>query len=549
VTTRSPSADPGSPITLGELEHWSAVQRVVSIILLGAAVASALAAAFGWMSRGVGYALGVVFAVAGLFVRFGRETLADRTPKQALWMSSAVVGVAVIVGGLYWYFRPQPSNVVVLDGDLNIAVLPFEVEGTAADDDFGTTFADGVADALGARTGTALEGTGIRHDVRAMDVPLDLSQPPDDLAVRGEAIAAEAKADFVLTGLITSDELGPVIRPQLFVAPDRVPDAPELAGWYAGGEDVPADVDLGTNLQSQGRAYQDLRDAMGTLVDVGLALEDLSAGRAEGAAERLDGVIMGGDFHLVPRELALLVLGNALGREACPAGHCDEAQLERAGEAFRQAAEGAGGLARGRVGLGELALQRGQGAGCRPSEIDIAELDRAASLFQEVVDDGSAPPLARSKAMLGLARVDACRAGAGVDSAGGSVHGIAEALVAAADAGRSGVEHLAAEARSYEAVVAAAQQRGAEAVRALDDAIVRSKDIERTADWKELRAQLLAQSATCDLRGAITSLEEAIAIRQRLIATADGLLRTTLEADKADAEAQLTELRSRSDCG
>ena len=541
-----------TPNTLGELTHWNSAQRGASVVLLGAGLASALAAAFGWMTAGVGYALGVVFALAGLFVRFGRETLADRTPRQAVWIGVSVVIVAALLSVVMWYFRPRQSNIIVLERDLNVAVLPFAIEGHTGEGDgaFGSSFAGGVADALLARTEAELEGTGIRPDIKAMDVELDLSQVPADLAARGAAIAAEAGADFVLTGVISSNELGTVVRPLVFVAPERVPDAPELSGWYDGGVELTADPDLATNLQSQGRAYHDMRDAMGTLIDVGLALEDLAAGRAEGAADRLEAVDRGGNFHIIPHELVLLLLGNALGREACPAGRCDEERLERAADAYQQSAEGPSGLARGRVGLGELALQRGQGGGgCGVDEIDGVALDEAESLFRGVIDDPATPPVARAKAQLGLARVDACRTAAGIEGAGSSVQSIAETLVAQADAGDMAVRHLAAEARSFEAVVATVQGRADEARRALDDAIERSTDLERRADWMELRAQLLSQPATCDLPQAVESLEEAITIRDRLIDQADGRLLRILETAQAEAGELLASLRGQSSCG
>jgi len=467
-------------------------------------------------------------------------------------MVASGVLIAVLLSVVFWYFRPRESSVIVLAGDLNIAVLPFAIEGNSGDGngDLGTSLADGVAAALSARTQEALEGTGLRHDVKAMDVELDLSQAPADLSTRGAAIAAEANAHFVLTGVVSSDELGTVIGPLVFVAPERVPDAPELAGWYDGGEDLSAGPDLGTNIQSQGRAYQDLRDAMGTLINLGLALEDLSSGRAEGAAARLEAVERDGDFHIIPHELVLLVLGNALGRDACPAGHCDQTRLQRAADAYSEAAAGASGLVRARVGLGELALQRGQGGGaCGADEINSAALDEAESLFRGVVEDPAAPPVATAKAQLGLARVDACRAAAGIEGAGGSVRDIAETLVDQADAGDVAVRHLAAEARSFEAVVAFLQGRVEEARRSLDDAIERSTDLERTADWMELRAQLLSQTAPCDLPQAVESLEEAITIRDRLIDQADGRLLRALTADRAQAEEFLADLRTRSDCG
>lgn len=548
----SPPDDSSPPQVLRKLKHWDAVQVGVSLILVGAGVASALASAFGWMNSGVGFAVGLVLGVAGIVVGFVRETLAESTPRRALWMGSVVLGVALILVGVLWTIRPRPSNVIVLTKDLNIAVLPFTVEdttGAATNDDLGLTFAGGVAEALAARTDEALQGTEIRHDVRAMDVALDLARSPDDLSARASAIAGEAAADFVLTGRIVSDDLGTVIEPLLFVAPERFPDAPELAGWYDGGQGVVADPSLWSNLQSQAQAYQDLREAMVTLIAVGLALEDLSAGRAERSVDALEATARDGDFHIVPRQLVLLLLGNALGREACAAGDCDGEILERAAAAYEEAAAGSGGLARGRVGLGELALQRGQGGRCGATEISDVDLDRAETLYRDVADDPIAPPVARSKALLGLARVDACRTVARVEGAGGSVQRIADTLVAQADAGDAAVAHLAAEARAFEAVVAGVQGRAQDAVRAFDDAIERSKDSERTADWLYLRAAILAQPATCDLARAIESLEDAITIRDRLLVRAQGQLSTNLQDDRKEADGLLTKLRGLSGCG
>ena len=74
---------------------------------------------------------------------------------------------------------------------------------------------------------------------------------------------------------------------------------------------------------------------MTTLVRLGLALQLLDAGQHTEAVEQLESIVAQPNstdveqpFRIVPRELVLLLLGNAIGRQACdPGGICDDQAL------------------------------------------------------------------------------------------------------------------------------------------------------------------------------------------------------------------------------
>ena len=195
---------------------------------------------------------------------------------------------------------------------------------------------------------------------------------------------------------------------------------------------------------------------------------------------------------------------------------CDDQTLGQADRAYEQATEQAQGFAWGERVWPRWHCNEVRGKAAVPAPPSTKKLACAESLYQGVVDDTTAPTVAISKAVLGLARVDACRAVAGMPGAGDRVRGFADVLVQEADRqGEQSIGHLAAEGRSFQAVTAFVQGRPEEAFDALQEAIARSGQPARRAQWLSLLGSYLSTPPTCDLPRAEQTLTQARRVVRR----------------------------------
>ena len=234
---------------LKDLHGWRAVRLVVAIFLVAGAVSTGLAALTGWTDSRAGAAIAFVFAATAALFGFAQGELADRTVREGAVVATGVIVLIVGLVGLLWMVRPRP-NPLILNGDLNIAVLPLAIDPASTDSDggeFTTQYADSVTVALRRSTETTLDATGLQADIQVIEKPPDLTASEAELAERGAALAESSRADFVLTGELSFPEGRTVIRPLLYVSEQGVPDAPELSGWYAGSDPLVATVDLRRN--------------------------------------------------------------------------------------------------------------------------------------------------------------------------------------------------------------------------------------------------------------------------------------------------------------
>ena len=157
--------------------------------------------------------------------------------------------------------------------------------------------------------------------------------------------------------------------------------------------------------------------------------------------------------------------------------------------------------------------------------------------------------IASSKSLLGLARVDACRAIAGVAGAGRRVEEFADLLVQRAEPDDpGGSQHLAAEGRSFQAVTAFVQGRHDEAVTALLEAIDRSTRLDRRAHWLSLLGSYLGSPPNCDTEQAEQSLTESLNLYDDLVAAAVGEQQAALQARRAQTDDLLMDIRAGNRC-
>jgi hypothetical protein len=500
--------------------------------------------------------LTAVLAGLGGLTQLAKEELAERSVRDGAFVGAGLVlVVAVLMLGLWW-LQPGVDRIVKLEGDLTVAILPF---ATAGDDGQETTrgfledLSRGIESQVVERAEQSLGSSSFVVGVRRMDYPLDLGAPRPALEAEVAELARKSNASFLLTGVVDFRQSTTAIQPMLYVSSTRVPDAPELAGWYDGAESTVVRGDPRMSVAVRGPMYEGLGVAMATLLRFGVALELITLGQQDQAVRDLESIEHDGDFRIVPRELAALFVGNAVGRTVCGGDSaCRSSALDRAEAAYQRsiAAAGSGDSARGRVGLAEVALQRGQGGDCSPNQVHDADLQVAESTYRGVVDDPVAPLLAQAKARLGLVRVGACRAVAGTGD-GAGVRELTDGLVQQYRAGEESVAHLAAEARSFDAITAWVQQRPHDAVTALEEAIelAVSSPPARRAWWLSLLAEYSGSQPVCDTERARQAVAKAIDTYNEIIPTASGAEHDDLEAGLRRAQQLEEELHSKSGCG
>jgi hypothetical protein len=105
-------------------------------------------------------------------------------------------------------------------------------------------------------------------------------------------VAQESDSDFLLTGRIDVTASGTNLMPLLYVNPSRLPDPPEIGGWYSAtsGSFIPANIP--ENPQALGDAYSSLGASMVTLITLGSVLQDMELHRQAEAAVQLRAATM-----------------------------------------------------------------------------------------------------------------------------------------------------------------------------------------------------------------------------------------------------------------
>jgi hypothetical protein len=301
-------------------------------------------------------------------------------------------------------------------------------------DAFGHQFAEGVGEEIQRLGSATMAGSGLRLDVGVVTMGQQHLQPPDRNEAEYErwalSIVQESNSDFLLTGTIEVTTAGTEVIPLLYVSPSRVPDSPELGGWYSASEALFVPSDVSDNSVTLGQAYVSLSTSMVTLIELGSILEALELNSPLEAAERLQGLAENGEFHIVPKPLVYLFLGNALGQSAClQPTSCDADSLSAATESYRKALSLDPASLRAKIGLAEVELQLAQNDCGVTAQPDVGSLAQAQKMFEEAVNPERVTAVVLAKASLGISRVVSCRVSAGLTDDDSTVVRIAEQLV------------------------------------------------------------------------------------------------------------------------
>lgn len=465
------------------------------------------------LAEGVAFRiLSAIAGVAGLLLRIAHDVLGDYTVGEALRRLALVLAAIVVVLLSLWALRPRPLATVRLAGDVNIGLTAFSVQDdrsqSAGDVALGKTFSEGVADELERLRSPEMTGTGLRLETAVVtDAPhLQISNTTlEELETWALAVAEESNSQFLLSGSIRISETGTEISTGIFVNPSRVPDAPELSGWYKVSEPflTGRSIDSDGNLEARGELRVALSSALVTLLELASALESLDIRDYSTAIERFEALLKKdseGKYAIVPEHLVHLFLGNAHGRAAClDSTPCQPEGLSLAERSYDRALELDRGSLRARVGLAEVALQRAQGNCSSNMPPDIADLATARRMYQKARTAASASGIVWAKASLGISRIDACLVSAAIGDDDSEVVSVAADLEALVKTDPTIPPRIVAEAHSLRGLTAYQLGRPCEAIEGYDTALDYVQDADRRALWEELRSAVASEAQECDV--------------------------------------------------
>jgi hypothetical protein len=433
----------------------------------------------------VAAASGIVIAVTAAWS--GANALAAKLP--AGWLGHNVkwlAPVATLLVAVVFWVLPAPverTPTKQMTSDTNVAVVDFLLPASSKADRAKASAEVGaiVAGDLAQRAGPdhiAVE----RYEERA---------PIDDPARRDAWVArfsVAANAHIVVGGRMELVRgVGTRITPIVYVRPDAVPDAPELARW------LEASTPIVTQYDVTGQAYgpaerdrlaKDLADVVTDLVLFTRATDAVRAGRPDDAEHQLERLSASGSGIIPSEQVRLFQADAALMQSQAVTGADRDAVLGRAAQLLAADAS----FPRARFALAEVHLQQATGSGCGPGSVQGDAL-AAVSAEYERLDGADLPALVRLKARLGALKAQACARRAGLSPAG-------EFPASSADI-RAAAARLEADARGL---------NGPEAV-AARPVVARALVL-----WPEV---VLSASAGQDRAAAAADLERALAIERR----------------------------------
>ncbi|WP_052863788.1 S1 family peptidase [Streptomyces niger] len=414
-----------------------------------------------------------------------------RTP--ALRAGALVVvatGVSLVIA---YTIPPEAPPIHRMSGLPNAGVVSFEGRGDEQDpqvlDDVATSFTRALR-----RT---LKGTEVHGYVSDVRLPLSGLTGSDrrQLDNRTSDFVRRSNAALVISALVNTDTTGQTkVTPAIYVRPDQVPDAPELSGWYAGGDIV---MDAGWE-SSTGRnaVVSQLVARTRGLAEFVTALDLWRNGRGNEAAEKFDRLLRDDDSagrslnkQFVGSDLLHLFRGHALEQMALGENAAGwKAALTAARADYEAVPRGSPIHRRARLSLaGNTYLTSvGPAPTCRVKTVQPAGLKTAAASLQRLASDAAFTDIGRLKASVNLAQVKQCLITAGLTPDDGSVDRLTARVRAARHV--DGGQPLRALAASVAATHSAAEGELAEAVMTMKEALKDERRFATRALWEGLLA-------------------------------------------------------------
>ncbi|WP_405785928.1 hypothetical protein [Streptomyces sp. NBC_01367] len=505
---------------------WALGLLALATTLLSAALGPLLQL-FGIRSSPVAAVL-LVFAVLVGGIVAVRKAFKDHPTlsRRARWFSIAgLAGFLLTCAALVVVFqpRPPPPELERLPGTQDVAVVGFEGVGTGQDQQVLDDVSEAFTTAL---TKDQLpEGSTARNYARVTSPPLsvlgEVGQDHRKLDDWTAGFVARTNAGIVIGGLVTTDASGQIgLRPAVYVRAAQVVHAPELAGWYLGGQ---IRLDQGWNsAPGRGHVIAELARRTQGLAGFTHALDLWRGGRFAEARSALDRLLASGvggtrddGAEFVTADLVRLFRGHSLEQVAVGLPAAGRKPYFEAALADYQAIDPNGPIAlRARLSLAgtryQLAL--GTSSSCHPGTVDSEALATSSAELRRLAADNAFSEVGRLRASVNLAQVEQCRVTARLVPDDGTI-GRALQRVRSAEGGDA-VEELRVLAISVAAVHAFGRGDLDGAISTIKEAITKEPGFARRGLWQALAASWEFQrgelKAGCaDLRDALGQLRDA----------------------------------------
>jgi tetratricopeptide (TPR) repeat protein len=321
------------------------------------------------------------------------------------------VGLTSFVGGAIaitaWLTKHSPRS-TPLGGNLAVIVLPFAA--SASEQPATTALAHTVATTLRAQLGQV-------DPLVLPDVRWDPATPAASMQAQGRfaaSLARSEQADAVMFGEVSDGELS-TIAPYVYVSPQRLRQASELAGVYRLGSQIRLSVQIGESTVADGLARAQLAARARGLAEFVDAIGYYALGRYAPAIVHLRIAAASPSWATPPAQAMIdLFLGNATGKLASTA-----AELEQAAGFYRAALDHNLALQRAHFGLAEVEFQLAHGS-CTAGTVRRARMASALAGYRAALAAGSSAPTSipsielSAKARFGIARVYLCLSQAGL---------------------------------------------------------------------------------------------------------------------------------------
>jgi tetratricopeptide (TPR) repeat protein len=306
---------------------------------------------------------------------------------------ASAISVYAFVNGSGVSVNPSPMS-----GDLNIAVADFGVLRTNNQVSSQAT-AHALAQSVFDYLGTQLEP--LRRDNLQVQTRFTSAVSSAQRSAGLDRIASEIRADLIVSATLTFNAGETTIIPELYLSPNKLEDALELAGYHAL---TPVTVD--GNPDSNPVIRQDLRNSIIERAR-GIARFIIGLGYYEDKNRQDHLIKAAASFSLAlhdwtdasGRKLLYIFLGNASGKRG---------QLSLAQQYYSQALKIDPTYDRAQLGLAEVLFQRAQGS-CRTRTANITGLWSALAAYQKLAKSSkSAVEGLSSKVALGIGRTYLC---------------------------------------------------------------------------------------------------------------------------------------------
>lgn len=345
----------------------------------------------------------------------------------------------------FWCSEPPPE---VMDGDFNIAVAELAVldpETSEAKNQAASlpgSLTQRLADVLSCGTTTG-EGGGLLYECRGPEETGRFEGNNQKRADEAGEYAQEANSHLVFYGTVGQDGSKMTFAPEIYISGGDLVQAEELLGPHQ-LEPVESEGPPLTVRQSLREKAVDLGRDLG---DLAQAL-NLYATADYAAALSIVNEILAQDSFTIDASLLHLVAGNLEGKLG---------MIEEAETSYEAAIAATPGYARGWLGLGEVAYQKGRDIDqdCRPGTVDPDLLAESSDHYETAITEPVSPPAASidSKASFGIARNLTCLSVAGEGDHWAEARGLFQGVVDDHLGGTSGLKELASESYGFLALI------------------------------------------------------------------------------------------------